>query len=164
MLCGPGGFETDKCGTDDTDLCVLPLTSDLILNPFRVRGFEPETSQLLLHSILALSSQHQVNLGLGQNSEAQEHRSRASELLTLELKNREMANRDNSVLAAILILITLDVRVVWKAPRIPWMTLILVVYDISFRELVGSYRPSRSCFRRTGRGCCAQDSTNPFAG
>ena len=92
----------------------MPLTSDLVLNPFRVRGFEPESSQLLLHSILALSSQHQVNLGMGQTSEAQEHRSQASELLGRALKNREIANRDSSILAAILILITLDVRVIFR--------------------------------------------------
>ncbi|RFU34827.1 hypothetical protein B7463_g1544, partial [Scytalidium lignicola] len=92
----------------DTDLCVLPLTSDLALNPFRIRGFEPETSQLLLHSIWALSSQHQVNLGIGQTLEALEHRSRASELLARALQNRDRENGHNSVLAAILILMTLD--------------------------------------------------------
>jgi hypothetical protein len=62
---------------------------------------------------------------MGQTLEAEEHRSRASELLARALQNRDLANRDNCVLAAILILITLDVRVVSKVSRTPWTTLIL---------------------------------------
>jgi hypothetical protein len=97
----------------------------MALNPFRVRGFEPETSPLLLHSILALSSQHQVNLGIGQTVEALEHRSRASELLARALQNQDMANRDHCVLDAILILMALDVSVASKVSRTTWTTLIL---------------------------------------
>lgn len=62
---------------------------------------------------------------MGQTSEAQEHRSRASELLARALQNRDMANRVNCILSAILILITLDVRAVSKGSRVPWTTLIL---------------------------------------
>lgn len=88
---------------------MLPLTSDLVQNPFRIRDFELETSQLLLHSISALSYQHHVNLGTDESLEALEHRSRASELLSLALQKGNVLNRDSCVLAAILILMTLDV-------------------------------------------------------
>lgn len=104
------GLSTDGVA-DDTDLCVLPLTHDSALNPFRVRGFDSENSQLLLQSILALSFQHQANIGTSQTAEAMEHRSRASELLAGALKNGELRNKYDCVLASILILITLDVCV-----------------------------------------------------
>lgn len=104
------GSRTDGV-TDDTDLCVLPLTHDSVLNPFRVRGFHPEKSQLLLRSILALSFQHQANIGTSQTFEALEHRSRASELLAGTLQNGQLTKKDDCVLASILILITLDVCV-----------------------------------------------------
>ncbi|KIW69286.1 hypothetical protein PV04_05168 [Phialophora macrospora] len=92
----------------DTDLCVLPLTSDMRLNPFRIRGFGREDSQLLLHSISALSSQHQVNLGKTQSSEASHKRSQAYSMLSDALQSGQLGTQDSSLLAAILILMTLD--------------------------------------------------------
>ncbi|KIX08907.1 uncharacterized protein Z518_03564 [Rhinocladiella mackenziei CBS 650.93] len=92
----------------DTVLCVLPLTSDMALNPFRIKGFAPEDSQLLLRSVSALSSQHQVNVGNVQSSEASENRAQAYNMLSRTLQNQELSNSSSCVLAAILILMTLD--------------------------------------------------------
>lgn len=150
---------------DDTDLCILPLTSDLALNPFRIRGFEPESSQLLLLSILALSSQHQVNLGIGQTVEAVEHRSRASDLLARALQDRDVVNRDYCILAAILILLTLDVSIDISEPtRVSSDKLTLIVYNIRVWILVRSYWKSCSCFRSMGRPFCTKKPTNTLAG
>jgi len=94
---------------DDTDLCILPLTSDLALNPFRIRGFAPEESQLLLQSVLALCSQHQVNIGNTRPTEALEKRAQVSGMLSQALQSEELTNKNGSLLEAILILFTLDV-------------------------------------------------------
>jgi hypothetical protein len=79
------------------------------LNPFRIRGFGPEDSRLLLHSISALSSQHQVNIGNTQSSEASHKRSQAYSMLSDALQSGQLSTRNSSLLAAILILMTLDV-------------------------------------------------------
>ncbi len=100
---------TEMWPIDDTDLCVLPLTSDMPLNPFRIRGFAPEDSQLLLQSVLALCSQHQVNTGNIQPTEALEKRTQVSDMLSRELQSSEPSNKSSCLLEAILILITLDV-------------------------------------------------------
>ncbi|KIW81559.1 hypothetical protein Z517_04585 [Fonsecaea pedrosoi CBS 271.37] len=92
----------------DTDLCILPLTSDMAVNPFRIKGFAPEGSQLLLQSVLALCTQHQVNTGTSVPAEALEKRSRVSDMLSLALQNGESSNKSSCLLEAILILITLD--------------------------------------------------------
>lgn len=94
---------------DDTDLCVLPLTSDMKLNPFRIRGLDLEGSQLLLHCISALSSQHQFKMGNVESSEASQKRAQAYDMLSMALQGGQLSNRKSDLLAAILILITLDV-------------------------------------------------------
>ncbi|KAK5042119.1 hypothetical protein LTR13_001925 [Exophiala sideris] len=92
----------------DTDLCILPLTSDMAINPFRIRGFAQEDSQLLIQSVLALYSQHQVNTGNTQPTEAMKKRSQVSEMLSQALQSGQSSNKTSCLLEAILIMITLD--------------------------------------------------------
>ncbi|KAI1614983.1 fungal-specific transcription factor domain-containing protein [Exophiala viscosa] len=92
----------------DTDLCILPLTSDMVINPFRIRGFASEDSQLLVQSVLALYSQHQVNTGNTQPTEAMKKRSQVAEMLSQALQNGQSSHKTSCLLEAILIMFTLD--------------------------------------------------------
>ena len=96
--------------TDDTELCVLPLTSDVAFNPFRCRRQTLQGSRLLFHAILALCCQHQNYLTGAWSKEASEHRSKAVELLESASQSDQVARLGLHVLEPILIMFTLDVR------------------------------------------------------
>lgn len=102
-------------GEDDTELCVLPLTSDVAFNPFRCRRQTLQSSRLLFHAILALCCQHQYHLTGTWSEEASEHRNRASELLDSASNSDQVARMGLHVLEPILIMFTLDV---WHMTRL----------------------------------------------
>ncbi|PLB46425.1 hypothetical protein P170DRAFT_465948 [Aspergillus steynii IBT 23096] len=92
----------------DSEFCVLPITSDSALNPFRCQQSVSEGSRLLFHSMLALCCRH-LNLITGSwSSEAQEHRGEASKLLTQACQNQQLVKKGLALLDPILILFTLD--------------------------------------------------------
>lgn len=95
---------------DDSEFCVLPLTSDTALNPFRCRRDVSEGSRLLFHSILALCCQHMNHLSGTWSSEAQQHRTQASDLLENALQSDQLKKKGLSLLDPILVMFTLDVR------------------------------------------------------
>lgn len=112
----------------------------MALNPFRIRGYTPEDSQLLLLSVLALYAQHQVNIGNTQPTEALEKRSQVSEMLGRALQDGESSNKNSCILESILILITLDVTSHPSLGDYPIaLTQILLVYNIGSRSLVRPY-------------------------
>ncbi|RAH79666.1 hypothetical protein BO86DRAFT_435775 [Aspergillus japonicus CBS 114.51] len=96
----------------DSKFCVLPLTGDTTLNPFRCKRQTSQGSRLLFHSILALCCQHLKRLtGSSWSSEAAEHRRKAAQLLDTALQQgRQHAGSVNNLhlLEPILILFTLD--------------------------------------------------------
>lgn len=107
---------------DDQEFCVMPLTHDFEANPFR---FDAETcrgSQLLWHSILALSYKHLHRETGAHSSEAKMHKTKALQML----RDMEGATQDTALeatfLDAVLILMTLDVssmipRIYYKEDR-----------------------------------------------
>lgn len=97
---------------DDTELCVLPLTSDVPLNPFRCRRQTLQASRLLFHAILALCCQHQNHLTGTYSTEATEHRIMATELLESGARSGQVACMGLRVLEPILIMFTLDVSLI----------------------------------------------------
>lgn len=94
---------------DDSEYCVLPLTSDIRVNPFRSQPQISQRSGLLLHSILALCCQHMDRLTGSWSSEAVEHRRQATQLLEYAVQNVQNKNGFH-LLEPILIMFTLDVR------------------------------------------------------
>ena len=87
----------------------MPLTNDFEANPFRFNAERGQGSQLLWHSILALSYRH-LNRETGVYSdEAKSHKAIALQML----KDMESATEDTglepTLLDAVLILMTLDV-------------------------------------------------------
>ncbi|RAH66728.1 uncharacterized protein BO66DRAFT_459120 [Aspergillus aculeatinus CBS 121060] len=97
---------------DDSKFCILPLTGDTTLNPFRCKRQTSQGSRLLFHSILALCCQHLKRLtGSSWSSEAAEHRRKAAQLLDAALQQgRQHAGGVSNLhlLEPILILFTLD--------------------------------------------------------
>ena len=115
----------------------------MALNPFRIRGFTQEDSQLLLLSVLALYAQHQVNIGNTQPTEALEKRSQVSEMLSRALQDGESSNKNSCILESILILITLDV--IYNSTFEGYsmvLTQIPLVYNIGPGPLVRPYPQS----------------------
>ena len=94
---------------DDTEFCILPLTSDTALNPFRYRKPLPQESRLLFHAILALCCRHLSQITGAWSSEEREHRSQAMKLLEYTLRNGQLTREGLTLLDAILVLFTLDV-------------------------------------------------------
>jgi hypothetical protein len=94
--------------TDDSEFCVLPLTSDVSTNPFRCQRQTSQGSRLLYHAILALCCQHLKRLTGSWCTEAQEHRCKTIQLLEGALQ-AENVSSDFHLLEPILILFTLDV-------------------------------------------------------
>ncbi|PLB49686.1 hypothetical protein P170DRAFT_357297 [Aspergillus steynii IBT 23096] len=92
----------------DTEFCILPLTSDTALNPFRYRKPLPQGSKLLFHSILALCCRHISQITGTWSSEEREHRSQAMKLLEYTLRNDQLTREGLTLLDPILILFTLD--------------------------------------------------------
>ncbi|OJJ01287.1 hypothetical protein ASPVEDRAFT_82811 [Aspergillus versicolor CBS 583.65] len=91
----------------DSEFCVLPLTSDISINPFRCQHQTSRGSRLVFHSILALCCQHLKCLTGSWSAEADEHRRKALQLLDSALQAQQIQNSFH-LLDPILILFTLD--------------------------------------------------------
>lgn len=102
---------------DDTELCVLPLTSDVALNPFRCRRQTLQASRILSHAIIALCCQHQNHLTGTYSTEATEHRNMATELLERGAQSGQVVRIGLRVLEPILIMFTLDVSLITQQTR-----------------------------------------------
>ncbi|RDW86608.1 uncharacterized protein DSM5745_03250 [Aspergillus mulundensis] len=74
----------------DSEFCVLPLTSDMPINPLRCQRQTSQGSSLLFHSILALCCQHLKGLTGSGSAEADEHRRKALQLLDGALPSRDV--------------------------------------------------------------------------
>ncbi|OGM44196.1 hypothetical protein ABOM_006996 [Aspergillus bombycis] len=92
----------------DTEFCVLPLTSDTALNPFRCREPLSQGSRLLFHSILALCCRHLSQITGTPSSEEREHRNQAFKLLENALQSDQLARKGLTLLDPLLVLFTLD--------------------------------------------------------
>lgn len=110
--CGP--LLTSIKRTDDTEYCVLPLSNDTAVNPFRIRVEAWKTSPLLSHAVLALCYQHLEHAKEGKwEHRATEHREEAARLLeTASSPDSPPGVRDLSLLDSILVMFTLDVSLV----------------------------------------------------
>jgi hypothetical protein len=93
---------------DDSKFCVLPLTSDTPINPFRCKPQTWQGSRLLFHAIVALCYRHLNLMTAEWSEEVDQHRRKAGQLLALELRNLSSQNCLH-LLEPILILFTLDV-------------------------------------------------------
>ncbi|KAK2762974.1 hypothetical protein CKAH01_16005 [Colletotrichum kahawae] len=95
---------------DDQEFCVLPLTSDFDANPFRCGSLNWKKSDILLHSILALSYRH-INRVTGKcGREASQHKTTALKMLEERQRSGRTQTAENGLLEAVLILFTLNVR------------------------------------------------------
>jgi hypothetical protein len=96
--------------SDDSEFCVLPLTSDTAINPFRCKPQTLHGSRLLFHAVLALCYRHLNSMTSNWSEEMTKHRGKAAQLLETALAN--IKSRDClQLLEPILILFTLDVSV-----------------------------------------------------
>lgn len=89
--------------------CVLPLTSDVKLNPFRCREENTNRSRLLMHAILALCYRHKDQNKGEWSSQAHQHKSTAMHLLQDATKDAQANTMGLAILDPILIMFTLDV-------------------------------------------------------
>ncbi|KAH8674760.1 fungal-specific transcription factor domain-containing protein [Tricladium varicosporioides] len=94
----------------DRELCAIPLTVDVGLNPFRVRKETSSGSQFLLHAVLAhslyhLTRQSDDNLG---SSLLQRHRSTALHLFSRALGDSPSPQQKVAFLDTALLLMCLD--------------------------------------------------------
>lgn len=103
------GLSKSNMALDDTEFCILPLTSDTALNPFRYRKPLLQGSRLLFHSILALCCRHLRQITGAWLSEEREHRTQAMKLLEYTLRNDQVTSNGLTLLDPILVLFTLDV-------------------------------------------------------
>lgn len=95
--------------SDDQEFCVTPLTHDFDANPFRVDKETKRGSQLLLHSILALSYRH-INRDTGNYAlDAKRHKKKALKMLNDMEGGTDISPIEANFLDAVLILMTLDV-------------------------------------------------------
>jgi citrate synthase len=95
--------------SDDQEFCVTPLTHDFDANPFRVDKETKRGSQLLLHSILALSYRH-INRDTGDYAlDAKRHKKKALKMLNDMEGGTDISPIEANFLDAVLILMTLDV-------------------------------------------------------
>lgn len=92
----------------DSELCVLPLTSDASINPFRCQKETSRGSRLLFHSILALCYQHLFYQTKSWSDEVHRHKSQANNELAMALTRVSFNNPDLSLLDSILVMFTLD--------------------------------------------------------
>ncbi|PIG88567.1 hypothetical protein AARAC_000990 [Aspergillus arachidicola] len=92
----------------DTEFCILPLTSDTALNPFRCRDNTSQGSRLLFNSILALCFQHLNHQTGTWAAEAIQQRVNATKLLDDALQSDQLVIRGLTLLDPILIMFTLD--------------------------------------------------------
>ncbi|KAF4811277.1 hypothetical protein CGCSCA5_v010022 [Colletotrichum siamense] len=92
----------------DQEFCVLPLTSDFDANPFRCGSLKWKKSDILLHSILALSYRH-INRVTGKcGREASQHKTTALKMLEERQRSGHTQSAENGLLEAVLILFTLN--------------------------------------------------------
>ncbi|KAF4614307.1 hypothetical protein G7Y89_g15431 [Cudoniella acicularis] len=94
----------------DRDLCIIPLTADCGLNPFRVRKETSSGSQFLLHAVLAHSLYHltrQSDDALG-SALLQRHRSTAFHLFCRALGDSSSTEQKVAFLDTALLLMCLD--------------------------------------------------------
>lgn len=90
------------------EFCVMPLTHDFEANPFRFDAERGQGSQLLWHSILALSYRH-LNRETGvYPDEAKSHKEIALQMLKDMETATENTGLEPTLLDAVLILMTLD--------------------------------------------------------
>lgn len=90
----------------------MPLTNDFEANPFRFDAARCQGSQLLWHSILALSYRH-LNRESGiYSEEAKTHKETALQMLRDVESATEDTNLEPTLLDAVLILMTLDVSLI----------------------------------------------------
>ncbi|KAF9630304.1 hypothetical protein BFW01_g866 [Lasiodiplodia theobromae] len=109
----------------NNEFCVLPLTSDFEANPFRCHEkLSNGSSQLLIHSILALSYRHINRITGNCSMEARQHKEEALKLLEQEL---HLSNTKGSLLDAVLILITLDCA---TSAHGPWVSHLSRAYSV----------------------------------
>ena len=87
---------------------MLPLTSDIAINPFRCRPQTAQGSRLLFHAVLALCYRHLNRLTCNWSDEVAEHHGKAVQLLEGALRSKQSQNNLH-LLEPILILFTLDV-------------------------------------------------------
>lgn len=93
---------------DDTEFCVLPLTSDMTVNPFRCHRQISQGSRLLFHSILALCCHHLDHSTGIWSTESSKHRDAAVQILEATLQANQIRNGLH-LLEPILVMFTLDV-------------------------------------------------------
>lgn len=98
-----------RCGgADDSELCVLPLTADADVNPFRCHDTS-RGSRLLFHSILALCYQHLHYQSKTCTDEVQQHKNQANNELAVALTKISSPEFDLRLLDSLLVMFTLDV-------------------------------------------------------
>jgi len=103
---------------DNNEFSVIPLTSNLPLNPFYYRKNSLKTSDFLLRAVLALSCHHTENLSSNRRTEqisamVLDHSQTALRLLRQALNSSSVVARINaSLLDTIIILFSLDVSYV----------------------------------------------------
>lgn len=93
---------------DDTEFCVLPLTSDMTVNPFRCHRQISQGSRLLFHSIMALCCHHLDHSTGIWSTESSKHRNTAVQILEATLQANQTGNGLH-LLEPILVMFTLDV-------------------------------------------------------
>ncbi|CAG9942602.1 unnamed protein product [Clonostachys rosea f. rosea IK726] len=100
----------------DQEFCVTPLTHDFDANPFRVDKETKRGSQLLLHSILALSYRH-INRDTGDYAlDAKRHKKKALKMLNDMEGGTDISPIEANFLDAVLILMTLDCAISAHGP------------------------------------------------
>jgi hypothetical protein len=104
-------YKTPLTIQDDQNICVIPLTSDCGLNPFRVRKESSSGSQFLLHAILATSFYHLTrNTNETPSSDLMErHRTTSFHLFSKALGDPSTRSQGIAFLDTALLLMYLDV-------------------------------------------------------
>ncbi|EXJ68814.1 uncharacterized protein A1O5_07745 [Cladophialophora psammophila CBS 110553] len=97
----------------NNEFCVIPLTLDLPLNPFRYRTAAVQRSGYLLHAVLALSCHHIDNSSSSGNGDqlsetVLDHGRIALQLFRRALNSDSVAPMSSSLLDTIVILFSLD--------------------------------------------------------
>lgn len=100
----PWTFLRTKNSADNNDFCKIPLTTHLRSNPFQYRTDLNPEPVFLIHAIMALAGHH-VN-----SPYLQDHRHAALQLLHKHLVTYTRPRDVYSMLDAIIILFSLDVR------------------------------------------------------
>ena len=100
---------------DNNEFCVIPLTLDLPVNPFRFRTEALKRSEYLLHAVLALSCHHTENSSFTRKQNqlsdtVLDHSRIALQLFRQALNSDNIGRASSSLLDTIVILFSLDVR------------------------------------------------------